>query len=438
VEDAIKAIEKDIPRIINEGVKPFVQDPTPANKEKLQDLIQNVRPPLDDIAEVLGEDPTADLGRKEKQEAAKLARAAKKGDPKAAEAALKALQNLNANFGKQARDRAAQLPPKLKDHIEKQIKQLDDKVKALEPAVQAFSKKPGDLAAKDLVAELAEELSQPIDLVIEDLKMAPLAERDEAQQSAKQIIAAIRHKNIKKVDPSHLIKISKHLAGLLTDMVGKTGDDIRGQSDLSDRAKAALELDKLLSSLEKDAGGRSQSGSAQSVDQLLSSLNIATAGHSSGPQTQLSQQITSVVKDIRTKTTSNGSIEGTPLHQISQALAADLQKFADADSGNSRSELILLGKAISINIIRLADELQRLASACTDPKIQSKLLLNSQVLRNYATQLKIMASVRAATPKNSNDSSSDNLVVLTQNLAAVIGDATNAVSIMKQTKKGTV
>ena len=60
--------------------------------------------------------------------------------------------------------------------------------------------------------------------------------------------------------------------------------------------------------------------------------------------------ISSVVKDIRMKTTANGSIEGTPLHQISQSLAADLQKFADADSGNSRSDLIVLGRAISANI----------------------------------------------------------------------------------------
>lgn len=86
----------------------------------------------------------------------------------------------------------------------------------------------------------------------------------------------------------------------------------------------------------------------------------------------------------------------------------------------------------------MADELKRLAGACTDPKMQDKLLLNSQVLRNYATQLKIMASVRAASPRTAKDTSSDQLVVLTQNLAAVIGDATNAVSIMKQTKRGQV
>jgi len=227
-------------------------------------------------------------------------------------------------------------------------------------------------------------------------------------------------------------------------MAAKTGEELRNNatSDLSDRAKAALELEKLLTSLEADVRRNNTSNlPTQTIDQLLASLNLSTSGgvqQSTGAPTHLSQQISSVAKEIRLKTTANGSIEGTPLHQISQSLASDLQKFADADSGNSRSDLIVLGRAISANIIRLSDELKKLAGACTDPKMQDKLLLNSQVLRNYATQLKIMASVRAASPRTSKDVSSDQLVVLTQNLAAVIGDATNSVSIMKQTKKGHV
>jgi len=289
-------------------------------------------------------------------------------------------------------------------------------------------------------------LTEPIDRVIQDLEFAPKAIQNQTEDLVKQIVASIRQKNIKKVDPSHLLKISKELAGLLSNMVSKTGEELHNQpsSELSDRARAALELEQLLSSLEKDANRSSNtnSGSSQSIDQLMATLNISIGGGSkqqpNGAPTILSQQISSVVKDIRFKTSANGSIEGTPLHAISQSLAADLQKFADADSGNSRSELIVLGRAISVNIVRLADELKKLAAACTDPKMQDKLLLNSQVLRNYATQLKIMASVRAASSRTSQDTSSDQLVVLTQNLAAVIGDATNAVSIMKQTKKGIV
>jgi len=295
------------------------------------------------------------------------------------------------------------------------------------------------------VATAAKALRNPISNIISDLENVPEAVKDEIEELAKQILAALKQKNIKKIDPSNLLKISKHLAGLLSDMARKTGEELRagGSEGLSDRARAALELEQLLSSLE-NSGKNSQPDqyANQNVDELLSSLtNLVFGGGSSGgggqqQETQLTKQISSVAREIRTKAT--GSLEGTQLHSISQNLAADLQKFAEADSSNKRSDLIILGKAISVNIIRLADELKRLASQCTDPKLQAKLLLHSQVLRNYATQLKIMASVRAASPRNSNDNATEQIVSLTKNLSAVLGDATNVVSIMKQTKRGVI
>lgn len=61
-------------------------------------------------------------------------------------------------------------------------------------------------------------------------------------------------------------------------------------------------------------------------------------------------QISGVAKEIKAKTANSGSLEGTQLHSISQNLAADLQKFADADSGNSRSDLIVVAKSVSAHI----------------------------------------------------------------------------------------
>jgi len=438
-EDAIKKIEKDLPRLLDE-VRNVAKDPTPENKQKVKDTISDLRPPLADLQNAIApaRDPVVDAGNKAKAEVLKIANAAKNNDPKAAEDSMKQVKDLLSKFAKAAKDRAQQAPPKLKEHMEQKAKEVEDKIKALEPTVLAFSKKPNDPATKDAVLESTKNLVPPIEALIEDLVLAANAPLDKEQEEiVKQILAAIKSKNIKKIDPSHLLKISKHLAGLLSDMVSKTGENLSGQSDLSDRARAALELERLLTSLEKDASRSNPSNydPSQSIDSLLTTLNLSSEP-STGVQTHLSQQIASVAKQIRTKT--DGSIEGTQLHVISQGLAADLQKFADADSGNSRSELILLGRAISANIVRLSDELKRLAANCKDPKMQDQLLLNSAVMRNYATQLKIMASVRAASPRNSRDSSSDQLVILTQNVAAVIGDTTRTVSIMKQTKMGTV
>jgi len=447
VEAALNNLEKEFTALVNDGIKPFVQNPTPENKEKLRDIIQQIKAPLGDIVDAFAPDGPVSSANHAKKEALKLAKAAKSANPKAAEDAYKALKDANAAFTRSAKEKAARLPPKKKEQIENKIKAIDEVLKALEPAVLEFSKKPNDPGAQERVAELARDIVEPIDSVVQDLEFAKGTQQNDVTDLVKQIVASLKQRNIKKIDPSNLLKISKHLAGLLSDMVSKTGTQIRNSPNagLNERARAALELEALLSSLENDANKHSSGpATTQSIEQLMSTLNLSFTNNSqdtrsnSGPQTQLSQQISTVVKDIRARTTSNGSIEGTPLHQISQGLASDLQKFADADSGGNRSDLIVLGRAISANIVRLADELKKLAGACNDPRMQDKLLLNSQVLRNYATQLKIMASVRAASPRSGQDSNSDQLVVLTQNLAAVIGDATNAVSIMKQTKKGKI
>jgi len=86
--------------------------------------------------------------------------------------------------------------------------------------------------------------------------------------------------------------------------------------------------------------------------------------------------------------------------------------------------------------MKLADELKRIAGLCTDPKLKDKLFQNSQILRNQATQLKIIASVRAASSKGGNDATTDQLSMLTQNLGVIVADATNTITIIKQTKRG--
>jgi len=276
---------------------------------------------------------------------------------------------------------------------------------------------------------------------IEAVESIPEATEAHATEAANQILASIRSKTIKKVDPKYLLQVSKELAGLLSDMVTKTRDElVKDEDSMNDRAKAALELDRLLSDLGNSSKAPPPS-QTQSVDDLLASLSaMAGIGGSSKQQsaqpTQLTQQISGVAKEIKAKTANSGSLEGTQLHSLSQNLAADLQKFADADSGSKRSDLIVIAKSVSAHIIGLSNELNRLAKLCTDPKIQDKLYQSAQVLRNYATQLKIMASVRAASQKTHGDSTTDQLVILAKNLSSIVGDATNAVSVMKQTKRG--
>jgi len=385
----------------------------------------------------------AAIARQEEVAAKKLATAANKGDVKGAQDALQSLKDLQDSYKKAAKSAAAKAPERVKADVAKSIAELDDLIKKAEPTVVNFAKNKDEPKAREAVVAAAKAFEKPLEKAIESVESIPEAIEEHAAESAKQILATIRSKNIKKVDPKYLLQVSKELAGLLSDMVSKTRDElVRDEDNLTDRAKAALDLDRLLTDLDNSSKPTPPS-QTQSVEDLLASLSaLAGAGAgSSGKQqpaqpTQLTQQISGVAKEIKAKTSNSGSLEGTQLHAISQNLAADLQKFADADSGNSRSELIVVAKSVSTHIVGLSNELSRLAKLCTDPKIQDKLFQSAQVLRNYATQLKIMASVRAASQKTHGDSTTDQLVILANNLSLIVGGATTAVSVMKQTKRG--
>jgi hypothetical protein len=452
IEDAIKELEKSIPPNI-QATKDLVQNPNsePA-KQAFLDSVEDIRAPLVNLyAAMTPETATpvakaAAIARQEEAAAKKLAAAANRGDTKAAQEALKSLKDLQENYKKAAKAAAAKAPERVKADVAKSIADLDDLIKKAEPAVNNFVKNKDDPKARENVVAAAKALERPLEKAIESIESIPAATEDHAVESAKQILATIRSKTIKKVDPKYLLQVSKELAGLLSDMVTKTRDElVRDEDNLTDRAKAALDLDRLLNDLD-NSSKPPQASQTQSVEDLLASLSALAGGSGAGTgstankqpaqPTQLTQQISGVAKEIKAKTANSGSLEGTQLHSLSQNLASDLQKFADADSGSSRSDLIVVAKSVSAHIIGLSNELLRLAKLCTDPKIQDKLYQSAQVLRNYSTQLKIMASVRAASQKTHGDSTTDQLVILAKNLSSIVGDATNAVSVMKSTKRG--
>jgi hypothetical protein len=449
IEDAIKELEKAIPPNI-QATKELVQNPqSEAAKKSFVDSVEDIRAPLVNLYAAITPDTAspvtkaAAIARQEEVAAKKLASAADKGDVKATQEALKSLKDLQENFKKASKAATEKAPDRIKADVGKSIAELDELLKRIEPAVQNFSKNKDDPKAKEAVVAAAKAFQEPLSKAIESVESIPAATEQHAVESAKQILATIKGKTIKKVDSKYLLQVSKELAGLLSDMVSKTRIElVKDEGNLTDRAKAALELDRLLTDLDTTSKASASPAQTQSVEDLLSSLTLLAGGVSgTKPQqpsqpTELSQQISIVAKDIKAKTSNSGSLEGTQLHALSQNLAADLQKFAEADSGNSRSDLIVVAKSVSTHIVGLSNELNRLAKQCTDPKIQDKLFQSAQVLRNYSTQLKIMASVRAASQKTHGDSTTDQLVILAKNLSSIVGEATNAVSVMKQAKRG--
>jgi len=158
------------------------------------------------------------------------------------------------------------------------------------------------------------------------------------------------------------------------------------------------------------------------------SLRTTTSNSNAHKLSNLSESINLVVRDIQSRANDNDA-----LSVVSRDLAAELQRFGEADQERRRQDMLISGRAISSHILRLTAEIKALASQCRDPILQDKLIRHAQALRNFSVQLKILAAVKAA----SNDDSANNaqLASMTQALGNVLTDVAITVTILKKSKK---
>jgi len=299
--------------------------------------------------------------------------------------------------------------------------------------------------------------------------------KEEAKEQVRVVLASMKTKGGSKVNPNHLIKASQYLAGLMADLVGKTKAEAykeKEKGELTDRAKAALDLDSMLSDMEASAKTsaasrpgatrpNSKPAAIQSLEAVLASLTavassaasaprergLSSAGRpvSSGPSSSknspapkpqaatkssnLADSINTVARDIQSRAADN-----EPISVVSRDLAAELQRFAKADQEKRRQDMLISGRAISSHIVRLTAEIKAIAARCKDVILQDKLIRHAQALRNFSVQLKILAAVRAASSTD-DTSNSAQLANMTQALGDVLTDVSTTITILKKSRK---
>jgi len=270
---------------------------------------------------------------------------------------------------------------------------------------------------------------------------------DEAKKGARAVLAALKPKGGGKLNPNNLIRASRDLAGLLGDLVGKTKIETnkeREKGGLSAKALAALDLDDMITNLENSARN---SGSAnpltltthsRGTDKALSDLSAlassspaTNSSKSSGPPSLLQDSIRNVVRELKQR--SYPDIGQADI--INADLANELQRFAMADEEQRRQDMLISGRAIGAHIARMTAELQLQASRARDPKLQDKLIRHSLSLRTFSTQLKILASVKAAEQYGTRSSNEQQLATLTTMLGRVLGDISETLAIGKKSKR---
>jgi len=111
-------------------------------------------------------------------------------------------------------------------------------------------------------------------------------------------------------------------------------------------------------------------------------------------------------------------------------IGAELAKLAEAVRQGKRSDFLVSARAISALINQYYSEIKKLADNTRDPQLKDRLLQNGQALKNFSVQLKILASVKAASTGTDKDAEMQ-LGVLMGNFGQMLNATINNVQIYR-------
>jgi hypothetical protein len=245
-----------------------------------------------------------------------------------------------------------------------------------------------------------------------------------AQAKANNLLATLGAIDENDMDLGDLLGTAATLRDLMRGLIGSTSTVARqlgvNDKDLTPAARAALEMDELIrkleageslhkplpsypsSSVQSPGGGRKE----EFVFENISLKNAHT----------FDQVLAAVAKEM------HEAAQG--MSEEADNLAIELAKLAKAARSGSKQELLIAAKAASAYITAFSKQIENLANRIpgrnfAEKKEQDNLLRYRLTLSNYATQLKILSSVKAASIEDTRDTDAT-LKTLTLNLGDVI------------------
>jgi len=143
---------------------------------------------------------------------------------------------------------------------------------------------------------------------------------------------------------------------------------------------------------------------------------------------QLGNLANEIESSVKKKATSL-DFSNEPAIKRTLQIADDLGKLAEAAEKQDQQGVINAGRSVAANINELVKELTILANQCPDPVLREQMLRDAQGLKNYAIQLKIVASVSAASLGSKGGH--DRLVTMAQEFTKSIKGCIEQVSTAK-------
>jgi len=275
------------------------------------------------------------------------------------------------------------------------------------------------------VRAIIEQIPDRIDAFNDTLRNTEVDDLRKAQAKANNLLATLGSIDDSDMDLGDLLETAGALRDLMRGLINNATSVARkigaNDNDLSDAAKAALEMDELIRNLE--GGGRVTPMKFKNSN--LEQVNYAP----SHPKEEFIFENISL-KNAHTFDEVLAAV-AKEMHEAAQGmseeadnLAVELAKLAKAARGGSKQDVLISAKAAAAYINAFCKQIEALASKIpgrnfAEKKEQDNLLRYRLCLSNYATQLKILSSVKAASIEESRDTDAT-LKTLTMNLGDVI------------------
>uniref|UniRef100_A0A6B2KX37 Vinculin n=1 Tax=Arcella intermedia TaxID=1963864 RepID=A0A6B2KX37_9EUKA len=406
-----------------------------AEAEELNDVANRLKAPLADLKKKL--DPSArDRDLEVSSLAVKAAlegvrKANKQGNPEQSKAALQTLKDALENYNKVAEKATKQtVDPRKMELMNQDLNEL------VELSGDLRRLNPADTKGLFFVMDA---IPYQMDEQLDTLRNTSGDDVKKALAKAKNWEATLNVADDELPDLGDLLGTAGNLRNLMRGLVGDTSSLAReigaNSKDLTQAAKAALEMDKYLMDLEtaysfdddakkpKPAPTPAPKAEVKAVvapppsavglgvlsNELFEEISISQAK-------TFDQVMAAVASDIhKTAQTSNKEADN---------IASELAKLAKAARSGSKQEMLVAARAaaafINAYCQQLSDTAKRIPNRNhAEKKEQDNLIRYQQALRNFGTQLKILSSVKA-TSLDSSSETDDTLITLSMNLGDVL------------------
>lgn len=250
--------------------------------------------------------------------------------------------------------------------------------------------------------------------------------------SLDNILAKMNPMDAEHFDPKNLLNSAQDLAGAIAQLAANAKSAVCKRH--GDEASAAKELDDILNNLDKYVGGHKDKPISKSdLDELLSDLDKVSIQTSKKSDVQVSveaapKELESVGNSLANVAKSKPAKESSKkILATCESVGTDLTKLAAASQKCSGSEMLVHSNQIAKSLNSLIGDVKAIAVLCRDVIEQDKLIRYTQALKNYQIQLRILASVSAASAAERKPGGEGQLVALAKSLGKIVTETMNAV-----------